>query len=105
MVDQIDELLSNRIGGRSAWLTVLGGYLCLFCSFGTRFLSFLESLTSGFINAIGVFQTYYEQNQLADHTPFQIGWILSFVVFFMNLGVKHLLAFWLMGGNNYWTSL
>ena len=57
-----------------AWMTVAGGFLCLFCSFG-------------FINAVGVFQTYYEQNQLSDHTPFQIGWLASFLVFFMNWGV------------------
>ena len=49
-----------------------------------------RALTTGFINAVGVFQTYYEQNQLSDHSPFQIGWLSSFLVFFMNVGVQHL---------------
>jgi hypothetical protein len=42
----------------------------------------------GFINAVGVFQTYYEQVQLRQYTAFQIGWISSFLVFCMNLGVS-----------------
>jgi MFS family permease len=48
--------------------------------------------TIGFINAVGVFQTYYEQNQLAQDTPFKIGWVLSFLVFLMNLGVYLLIG-------------
>ena len=59
-------------------------------------------LTTGFINAVGVFQTYYEQNQLSDHTPFQIGWLSSFLVFFMNLGVQNL-YFKLIQGRHNWT--
>jgi hypothetical protein len=58
----------------------------------------------GFINAVGVFQTYYEQNQLSDYTPFQIGWLSSFLVFFMNCGVQHL-YFQLMQGCHYWTTV
>ena len=45
-------------------------------------------LISGFINAIGVFQTYYIANQLKEYTPFEIGWISSFLLFFINLGVR-----------------
>jgi cytochrome bd-type quinol oxidase subunit 1 len=44
-------------------------------------------LTIGFINAVGVFQTYYQENQLSDYTAFQIGWLSSFLIFFMNMGV------------------
>jgi len=50
----------------------------------------------GFINAVGVFQTYYEQNQLSDHTPFQIGWLSSFLVFFMNMGVTIYIKLYLL---------
>ena len=75
------------IGGREAWLTVAGGFLCLFCSFGMSSLELFIDL--GFINAVGVFQTYYQQNQLSDHSAFQIGWISSFLAFFMNMGVFH----------------
>lgn len=46
-----------------------------------------DLLTLGFINAVGVFQTYYQQNQLSHHSAFQIGWISSFLAFFMNMGV------------------
>jgi len=48
----------------------------------------IHLLIPGFINAVGVFQTYYEQNQLSTHTAFQIGWLSSFLVFFMNMGVR-----------------
>jgi hypothetical protein len=52
----------------------------------------------GFINAVGVFQTYYQENQLSEYTAFQIGWLSSFLVFFMNLGVVSSI-FELMSGN------
>ncbi|KAJ5733877.1 MFS transporter asaE [Penicillium malachiteum] len=59
-------------GGRQAWLTVLGGFCGLFVSFG-------------WINCIGVFQTYYESNQLKNFLPSTVAWITSvetFVMFF-----------------------
>lgn len=58
----------------------------------------LCKLTAGFINAVGVFQTYYEQNQLSDYSAFQIGWISSFLVFSMNLGVTYNLLYSLFQG-------
>ena len=85
-----EYLALTLLGGMDAWLTVVGGFFCLFCSFGTTHSITWHSAdgkTLGFINAVGVFQTYYEQNQLRDHTPFQIGWLLSFLVFCMNMGV------------------
>lgn len=69
-------------------MTVAGGYLCLFCSFGMKLIGGRGPDKIGFINAVGVFQTWYQQNQLSDHTPFQIGWLSSFLVFFMNMGVR-----------------
>ena len=57
-------------GGLQAWLVVSGAFCCLFCSFG-------------WINAIGVFQTYYEQNQLKAYSPSTIAWISSLETFMM----------------------
>ncbi|KAJ5574608.1 monocarboxylate permease [Penicillium hetheringtonii] len=59
-------------GGLQAWLTVLGAFCGLFVSFG-------------WINCIGVFQTYYERNQLDHLSPSTVAWIPSletFVMFF-----------------------
>ena len=60
-------------GGLQAWLTVSGGFACLFCSFG-------------WINAIGVFQTYYETHQLKNYSPSTIAWIPSLETFMMFAG-------------------
>ena len=51
-------------GGLEAWLVVSGGFACLFSSFG-------------WINAIGVFQTEWEKNQLRSYSPSDISWIPS----------------------------
>ncbi|KAJ5259491.1 MFS transporter asaE [Penicillium angulare] len=59
-------------GGFPAWMTVLGGFCGLFVSFG-------------WINCIGVFQTYYESHQLDHMSPSTVAWITSletFVMFF-----------------------
>ncbi|KAJ5391254.1 monocarboxylate permease [Penicillium cosmopolitanum] len=59
-------------GGFQAWMTVLGAFCGLFVSFG-------------WINCIGVFQAYYERNQLSHLTPSTVAWIPSletFVMFF-----------------------
>ena len=48
----------------NAWLVVLGAWCGLFCSFG-------------WLNSIGVFQEYYQFNQLAAYTPSEIAWIPS----------------------------
>ena len=57
-------------GGRRAWLTILGGFCCLFVSFG-------------WINSIGVFQAYYETHQLSEYSASTIGWIPSLEVFIL----------------------
>ncbi|KAL2157992.1 hypothetical protein VTH06DRAFT_4801 [Thermothelomyces fergusii] len=61
-------------GGLRAWLTVAGGWLCQFCSFG-------------FINALGSFQYVYEREILAAESPSTITWILTtqlFLMFFLS---------------------
>ncbi|EIM80934.1 MFS general substrate transporter [Stereum hirsutum FP-91666 SS1] len=55
-------------GGRDGWLTVLGGALVLFSSFGAA-LSF------------GVFQDYYTRISLNEHSASQISWIGSTQLF------------------------
>ncbi|KAF1942167.1 MFS general substrate transporter [Clathrospora elynae] len=67
-------------------------FCCLFCSFG-------------WLNCLGVFQSYYQTNQLSDHTPSIIAWIASLDFFVMllpgpmvgfvydNHGPKYLLLF------------
>ncbi|KAK9247122.1 major facilitator superfamily domain-containing protein [Lipomyces tetrasporus] len=57
-------------GGLKAWLTVLGGFFSMFCSFG-------------WANAIGVFQDYYETHQLKHLSSSAVGWISSLQLFFM----------------------
>lgn len=54
----------------NAWLVVLGAWCGLFCSFG-------------WLNSIGVFQEYYQFNQLAAYTPSEIAWIPSMELFIM----------------------
>ncbi|KAI9809617.1 MAG: hypothetical protein M1825_000049 [Sarcosagium campestre] len=60
-------------GGLQAWLVVLGGFCCLFCSFG-------------WINCIGAFQEYYQTHQLKNYSPSTISWIPSLETFIMFLG-------------------
>ena len=79
-------------GGKDAWLCLLGGFCCLFCSFG-------------WLNCLGVFQNYYQFNQLRDYSPSTIAWIASLEIFMMflpgpivgfvndNYGVKPLIYF------------
>lgn len=75
-------------GGAKAWLTVAGASACLFVSFG-------------WVNCVGIFQEYYQSNQLKDYTASDISWIpalqstsslvavsifLTMLVFFMLFG-------------------
>lgn len=60
-------------GGLEAWLVVLGGWLCLFVSFG-------------WINCIGVFQDYYQTHLLTQYSSSTISWIPSMEVFMMFFG-------------------
>ncbi|KAF1958903.1 MFS general substrate transporter [Byssothecium circinans] len=57
-------------GGRDAWLCLLGAACLLFCSFG-------------WLNCVGIFQSYYSQNQLRNHSSSQIAWIPSLEIFMM----------------------
>ncbi|RDW56590.1 MFS transporter-9 [Coleophoma crateriformis] len=50
--------------GVAGWLCVVGSSIGLFCTFG-------------FLNAIGVFQTYYETNTLRAYDPSTISWIFA----------------------------
>jgi MFS family permease len=79
-------------GGKNAYLCLLGGFCCLFCSFG-------------WLNCLGVFQNYYQMNQLRDYSPSTIAWIPSIQIFVMffpgpivgwvfdNHGPKYILIF------------
>lgn len=57
-------------GGRDAWLCLLGSFCCLFCSFG-------------WLNCIGVFQSYYQTTLLREYDPSTIAWIASLEIFVM----------------------
>jgi hypothetical protein len=64
-------------GGLRAWLTVTGSVLATFATFGIT-------------NAFGVFQAYYQTNQLRDHNSSTISWIgavQQFLLFF-NVSAK-----------------
>ncbi|KAL3479736.1 riboflavin transporter MCH5 [Aspergillus californicus] len=60
-------------GGLRAWTVVAGSWCCMFASMG-------------WINCIGVFQDYYERNQLASYSPTAVAWITSTETFMMFLG-------------------
>ncbi|KAK4937662.1 hypothetical protein LTR10_021735 [Elasticomyces elasticus] len=57
-------------GGTQAWLTVLGGFCCLFNSWG-------------WINCIGVFQDYYMDVPLRQYSASTVAWIPAVETFFM----------------------
>lgn len=50
--------------GVRGWMCVTGAWLCLFCTFG-------------FLAAIGVFQTVYQETTLRDYSSSDISWIFS----------------------------
>lgn len=61
-------------GGLAAWLVVLGAWCASFCTFG-------------WINSIGVFQEYYQDELLKKYSSATISWIPSLQIFFiMGLG-------------------
>jgi len=57
-------------GGMQAWLTVLGGTLVAFCTFGV-------------VQSFGVYQDYYTRVSLTEHPPSAISCIGSVQVFFL----------------------
>ncbi|KAE8353319.1 major facilitator superfamily domain-containing protein [Aspergillus coremiiformis] len=56
--------------GLRAWTVVIGAWCCLFCGFG-------------WVNAIGVFQEYYQTHQLQSYSASSISWILSLEPFIL----------------------
>ncbi|KAL5536515.1 hypothetical protein ACEPAF_337 [Sanghuangporus sanghuang] len=60
-------------GGFRAWMTIVSCFLLSFTSYGQ-------------LNAYGVFQTYYIENQLADHSAADIAWIGNIQLGLMYLG-------------------
>ncbi|KAH9831436.1 MFS general substrate transporter [Rhodofomes roseus] len=71
----IDRAKDAVEGGVEGWLTVLGAFLLLFCSFGQ-------------LNAFGTFQAYYADHQLKHMSPSAISWIgsLQLWIFFFSGG-------------------
>ncbi|KAK1527830.1 riboflavin transporter MCH5 [Colletotrichum paranaense] len=64
-------------GGWQAWLVVFGSFCAMLSVFGL-------------INSAAVFESYFSENQLADHSSSEIGWIFSlylFIVFFIGIQV------------------
>ncbi|KZL71919.1 major facilitator superfamily transporter [Colletotrichum tofieldiae] len=57
-------------GGVVAWLVVLGAWCTSFCSFG-------------WVNSVGAFQEYYQNDLLSNYSPSTISWIPSLQIFFM----------------------
>lgn len=51
-------------GGHRAWLSTFGSWWAIFITFG-------------WVNSLGVFQSYYEHNILKDYSPSTIAWIAS----------------------------
>lgn len=79
-------------GGFQAWLCIAGGFCSIFSSFGwincmiakafsTKLPIILLTRTTG----IGIFQDYYQANQLSSYSPSTVAWISateSFMLFF-----------------------
>ncbi|KAG5658059.1 hypothetical protein KAF25_007010 [Fusarium avenaceum] len=57
-------------GGLTAWLVVLGAWCTSFCSFG-------------WINSVGAFQEYYQNDLLKGTSPSTVAWIPSLQIFFI----------------------
>ncbi|KAH6666525.1 major facilitator superfamily domain-containing protein [Plectosphaerella plurivora] len=57
-------------GGIQAWLVVLGAWCTSFCSFG-------------WLNSIGIFQEFYQNDLLRNYNPSTVSWIPSLQIFFM----------------------
>ncbi|KAA8651222.1 hypothetical protein EYZ11_005182 [Aspergillus tanneri] len=57
-------------GGLTAWMVVMGAWCTSFCSFG-------------WVNSVGIFQSYYESHMLSQYSSSTIAWIPSLQIFFM----------------------
>lgn len=81
-------------GGLRAWLVVLGGFCCLFVSFGwinCKYNSSFQTKLQLTMTGIGVFQTYYETNLLSSYSSSTVAWISSLETFMMFGGVSFVL--------------
>ncbi|PPR01202.1 hypothetical protein CVT26_016083 [Gymnopilus dilepis] len=67
---QVPQSPSFPEGGLRAWLTVFGGMLVTFCTFGV-------------VQSFGVYQDYYTRVSLTEHSASQISLIGSLQVFFV----------------------
>jgi hypothetical protein len=77
-------------GGWEAWLVVSGAFCVMFCSFG--WVNCKQAPVSSLVGTdgmkgIGVFQAYYQTNQLKHLSPSTVSWITSLEVFTMFVGV------------------
>ena len=61
------------MGGLDAWLVVLGAWCGYFVTFG-------------WMNSVGIFQEYYQQNQLSNYSSSTIAWIPSTEIFMLFAG-------------------
>lgn len=66
---------TTKEGGLRGWLAVLGGWCCLFVSFG-------------WITCIGIFQEHYESNQLREYSHSAVAWIPATETFMMFIGAS-----------------
>ncbi|KIA75855.1 hypothetical protein HK57_00382 [Aspergillus ustus] len=57
-------------GGLAAWLVILGCWCASFCSFG-------------WLNSVGIFQEYYQNDLLREYSTSTVSWIPSLELFFM----------------------
>lgn len=62
-------------------------------------------MTTGFINSIGMFQTYYQQVLLKTHDPFRIGWISPFLICTVNIVMERTIIALIVVGNGNGTAL
>lgn len=69
-VEQLPPHMVFPEGGFRAWSVALGTGGVLFCTFG-------------YANAFGVYQEYYETNQLRHNSPSTISWLGSIQIFFL----------------------
>ncbi|BCS20328.1 MCT family MFS transporter [Aspergillus puulaauensis] len=74
--NDVERTASNRSptgvpdGGTAAWLVILGCWCTSFCSFG-------------WLNSVGVFQEYYQNDLLRSYSTSAVSWIPSLEIFFM----------------------
>ncbi|KAH7409015.1 putative MFS transporter [Cadophora sp. MPI-SDFR-AT-0126] len=73
VVDGAPKNEHTREGGTSGWTCVLGSFFALFCTFG-------------WLNSLGLFQTYYEQTLLKEYSASTISWMFTTQLFLMWTG-------------------